>query len=96
MKTALVLALLMSASVSGSAWGQSVDEIVAKNLAARGGIEKMRAIRTMVVTAKLETPGGSGPLIVRLARPDRILEDLTLNGVRTIRGFDGKAAWVDT
>jgi hypothetical protein len=71
-----------------------VDEIIAKNLAARGGIEKMRAIRTMVVTAKLVTPGGSGAVTVRLRRPDNIQEDLTLGGEQSIRTFDGSSAWV--
>jgi len=76
---------------------QTVDEVIAKNLAARGGIEKLRAIRSMTVTAQLATPGGGGgPLTVRLMRPGRIQEDLTMGGVETIRTFDGRSGWVLT
>ena len=76
---------------------QTADEIVAKNIAARGGIEKLRAIRTMAVTAQLTTAdGGGGPITVLLMRPDRIQEDLTLGGVQSIRTFDGTSAWLLT
>ncbi|HUJ40874.1 MAG TPA: hypothetical protein VLW54_10030 [Candidatus Acidoferrales bacterium] len=96
MRAALIPALVLCAGLAGTVRAQTVDEIIAKNVAARGGLEKMRAIHTMVVTASLETPGGTGPLMVRLERPGRIQEDLTLNGVQTIRTFNGTSAWVVT
>ena len=96
MRAALMPALLLCAGLAGTVRAQTVDEIIAKNLAARGGIKKLRAIRTMVVTANLETPGGAGPLTVKLGRPDKIREDLTLNGVETVRTFDGAAGWILT
>jgi hypothetical protein len=73
---------------------QTADEIIAKNLAARGGIEKLRAIHTMKLDAQLTTPGGAGPLTVKLMRPGRIQEDLTLDGVESIRTYDGNSGWV--
>ena len=96
MRTALALAILLGAGLATAAHAQTADEIVEKNLKARGGIEKLRAIHTMVVTAKLETPGGAGPLIVRLERPGRIQEDLTLNGAETVRTYNGTSAWMVT
>ena len=96
MKAALIPALLLSAGLAWTARAQTADEIIAKNMTARKGIEKLRAIHTMVVTANLETPGGTGQLIVRLERPGKIQEDLTLDGVQTIRTFDGTSAWVLT
>jgi len=95
MKTALVLTLFVSAGFAGTASAQTVDEIIAKNLAARGGIEKLRAIRSMVKTENLSTPDGRGaPLTVRLLRPGRIREELTLGGRRTVRAFDGQSGWI--
>jgi hypothetical protein len=94
MKTRFLLALVAVCAATGIARAQSVDEIIAKNLAARGGIEKMRAVRTMVVTAKLATPGGSGSVTVRLRRPDNIQEELTLSGERSIRTYNGKSGWL--
>ena len=94
MRTRLLPMIALVCAAAGTARAQTVDEIIAKNLAARGGIEKMRAIRTMVVTAKLVTPGGSGSIIVRLRRPDNIQEDLTLGGVQSVRTFNGKSGWL--
>ena len=95
MKTALVLTLFVSAGFAGTASAQTVDEIIAKSLAARGGIEKLRAIRSMVKTESLSTPDGRGaPLTVRLLRPGRIREELTLGGRRTVRAFDGQSGWI--
>ena len=56
----LFASMLMVWAFAGHAAGPTADAIIAKNLAARGGLEKMRAIHTLVVTGKLETPGGGG------------------------------------
>ena len=73
---------------------QTVEEIIAKNLEARGGIEKLRAIRSMVMTAQLTTPEGSGPRTVSLVRPNFYREERTVGSVKTIYVFDGQSAWV--
>jgi len=93
----LKLAILIAAAcgLSPAAHAQTADELVAKNLAARGGIARLRAIRTMTVTAKLVTPdGGGGPMTINLMRPDRIREEMHFGAALTIRTFDGKSAWV--
>jgi hypothetical protein len=95
MKTALLVALLVGAGVPGTASAQTVDEIIAKNLEARGGIEKLRAIRSMSMTESLSTPDGkSAPLKVLMLRPGRIREDLTVGGGKSIKAFDGHSGWI--
>jgi outer membrane lipoprotein-sorting protein len=95
MKMRLVISTLAACAVAANAHAQTADEIIAKNLTARGGIEKMRAIRSMVVTARLATPdGGGGPLTVRLLRPNRIREEMTFGAAKSTRAFDGQSAWV--
>ncbi|HXZ21028.1 MAG TPA: hypothetical protein VEG63_13840 [Candidatus Acidoferrales bacterium] len=94
MKKACVLALLWSAGISGSASAQTADEIIAKNLAARGGIERLRAIRSMVMTESASTPDGKGaPLKLLMLRPDRIREELAVGPGRSIKAFDGQSGW---
>ncbi|HMD30948.1 MAG TPA: hypothetical protein VKG84_03485 [Candidatus Acidoferrales bacterium] len=95
MKTAFFSLVVATAILPSLARAQTADEIIAKNLAARGGIEKMRAIRTIAITGKLTAPdGGGGPLLVRLMRPDRIREEVTFGPAKSVRSFDGESAWV--
>ena len=35
-------------------YSQTADELIAKNIQARGGMEKMKAIKTMRITGKFE------------------------------------------
>jgi len=87
------IAALCATATAASA--QTAEDLVAKNIEARGGIAKIHAIKSMVITAKLVTPdGGGGPMTVRLLRPDRIQEEMHFGDTTTIRSFDGTAAWV--
>ena len=72
---------------------QTADELVAKNLAARGGGEKLRSIQTMVMTGSLSFGNASSPLSVKVARPNRIREDFTVDGSAVTRSYDGAAGW---
>ena len=68
-------AVLLFASAS-PAWPQTVDEIVARNLAARGGVEKLRSIDTVKSVA---TVTGRDGVKVRVTtwvkRPDKMRRD---------------------
>jgi hypothetical protein len=76
------------------AQAQTVDEIIAKNLAARGGIEKLRGIRSMVLTESVSMQDGrSSPLTVRMLRPNRIREELTVGPGKSVKAFDGQSGW---
>jgi hypothetical protein len=95
MKTACFALVLAMVLLSPPARAQTVDEIIAKNLAARGGIVKMRAIHSMVLTARLLTPdGGQGSLTVRLLRPSHIREEVIFGAMNSARAFDGQSAWL--
>ena len=74
---------------------QSVDVIVARNLAARGGIEKLRAVHSQRLTGTISFgPGNEGPFQVEMQRPGKMRERLTLNGKIIIRTTNGKAGWI--
>lgn len=83
-----------------SASAQTADDLVAKNLAARGGADSLAAIHTLVSSGELRFPGdfkltyketrerlgGSGDNCA--VRIDAALEGLTL-----IQAYDGAAGW---
>ena len=85
-----VLVLLGAACV---AWGQTADELVARNLAARGGADKLRAIRTMVITGTISFGDQSSPLTVKAWRPNQIREEFKVQGTEITRAYDGTIGW---
>ena len=75
-------------------WAQTADEVIAKAIAARGGMDKIKAIQTVRLTAKIAFGSqGEGILTVEMKRPAKIREELTAGGRTVIRTSDGKAGW---
>jgi len=79
---------------TGSSSAQTADELVAKNIAARGGAAKLHAINTMTMIATISFgPQASSPLTVHAMRPDKIREDFIIDGRPSMRAYDGKIGW---
>jgi outer membrane lipoprotein-sorting protein len=72
---------------------QSVDEIIAKNVAARGGLEKLRSIKTIKMTARFSQGGFRAQYIQENKRDDRVRENLVIQGMAQVQAYDGHAAW---
>ena len=58
-----ILALAVSASA------QSVDEIIAKNLQAKGGVDKLKAVQSVKSTSTLKIQGIEAKMVVQGKRP---------------------------
>jgi hypothetical protein len=75
-------------------YSQTADELIAKNIQARGGMEKMKAIRTMRITGKFEGDGGfTASVGQENQRPNLLRETLTLQGMTAVQAYDGSAGW---
>jgi outer membrane lipoprotein-sorting protein len=72
---------------------QSVDEIIAKNVAARGGMEKLRSIKTIKMTARFSQGGFRAQYIQENKRDDKVRENLVIQGMAQVQAYDGHAAW---
>lgn len=90
-KVLLVISLL-ACGVS-AAWAQSVDEIIAKHVAARGGMDKLKAVKTMRSTAKMQMGGMELPGVLIVKRPGSARLEFTVQGLTAIQAYDGKTAW---
>ena len=74
----------------------SAAEIVARNVAARGGLEAWRRIETMVWTGRVEGARGSAsamPFALELRRPNKTRFEVTAIDQRFTRIFDGEQGW---
>ncbi len=74
---------------------QTVDEILARNLAAKGGLNKLRAIETLRMTGTMTVgPGMDAPFTMIFKRPNELRMDFTVQGMTVTQAFDGKRGWM--
>ena len=78
-------------------FAQGADEIVKKNIEARGGLEKLKALKVMKFSGKMTMPmqqGLEGPIVVYSKRPNQIRVEFTLKGMKGIQAYDGQTPWM--
>jgi hypothetical protein len=83
-----------SITVSGLLHAQTADELIAKNIEARGGMEKIKAIKTLRMNGKFE--GGEGFVAVvgqENQRPNLIRQTFSLQGMTQVQAYDGSTGW---
>lgn len=76
---------------------QTVDEVVARYLAARGGLERIRSISSMRLSGTISpAPGESGPFRLELKRPQKMRVEMIVQGMTLTQATNGTLAWVVT
>jgi outer membrane lipoprotein-sorting protein len=86
---ALTAALLLP--LAGNA--QTVDEIIAKNIQARGGLEKLHAMKTVRLTAQLSQGSFRASFVLLAKREDKVREETIIQGMAQVQAYDGHTAW---
>jgi outer membrane lipoprotein-sorting protein len=72
---------------------QTADELAAKNIQARGGLEKIKAIKTYRSHGKIEADGFKADVGSESKRPDKLRQLFTFQRMTEIDAFDGKSGW---
>jgi hypothetical protein len=76
---------------------ETADEVVAKFIAAHGGMEKIKSITSVKVTGKMVMGGGAmeAPFVQMKRRPKDSRTEFTFQGMTGYQVFDGKSdkAW---
>ena len=85
MVAALVLVPLASA--------QTVDEVIARNIQAHGGMEKLKSVTSIRQTAKLNAGSFRAGILQEGKRPDKVREEFIIQGMSSISAYDGKVGW---
>jgi outer membrane lipoprotein-sorting protein len=92
MKTGL-LSITVFLFLPLTAAAQTADEIVRKALDARGGIEKIKAVRSERISGRVSfSQGVEGTFVVELKRPLRMHVEISIEGQKIIRVYDGKSS----
>jgi hypothetical protein len=74
---------------------QTAEELVNKNIEAKGGIEKIKAVKTVRLTGKLVANGGfiTGVQTQENMRPNLVRETFSLQGMTSVQAYDGQIGW---
>jgi outer membrane lipoprotein-sorting protein len=92
MKTGILsITLVLFLPVAAAA--QTADEIVKKVLDARGGVEKIKTIQSERVSGHVSfSRGMEGTFVVELKRPLKMHAEISVEGQKIIRVYDGKSS----
>ncbi|HKW57022.1 MAG TPA: hypothetical protein VJN42_06650 [Candidatus Acidoferrum sp.] len=84
------------AGIPQTARSQTADEIVAKALNARGGLERVKAVRSERLTGTIYFgPDLYGPFVAEFKRPGKMHNEVTIQSKTVARTFNGKdSGWI--
>jgi photosystem II stability/assembly factor-like uncharacterized protein len=75
----------------------TVDDIVSRNIAARGGAARLQAMRSLRLTGKAIFGGDDSSIEARWAqvvkKPGLIRSEVSLQGLTAVNAWDGKEGW---
>jgi outer membrane lipoprotein-sorting protein len=80
--------------MASPAVAQTVDELVAKNIQARGGADKIKAVKSARTTGKMVMGQGiEAPFVMMEKRPNQTRMEFTFQGMTGLQAYDGKNGW---
>jgi outer membrane lipoprotein-sorting protein len=90
-RTFILTALVLFAFVAAQA--QTLDEVLQKHYAATGQ-EKIAAVQTFYIKAKMSMMGMEMPMTMQMKKPNKFRIDTEAMGQKIIQGFDGENGWM--
>jgi outer membrane lipoprotein-sorting protein len=94
MLSKLRFGILAVAILVPAVWAQTADEIIAKNIQARGGSDKLKSVQSIKSTATIAMgPGMEAPGVLIQKRGKLARLEFTIQGLTAVQAYDGKNAW---
>jgi outer membrane lipoprotein-sorting protein len=87
----LLTSILMVFSAALSA--QTVDELIAKSVAAKGGLDKMKATTSSRLTGNFAAGPMQAGFVEVTKRPNKLRRDITIQGLNLVMAYDGQNGW---
>ncbi len=73
---------------------QTADELISKNIQAKGGMDAIKAIKSVRMAGRLDAAGGfTGRVGQENMRPNLVRETFSLQGMTAVQAYDGSTAW---
>jgi outer membrane lipoprotein-sorting protein len=89
----LGIVLLIGIAFCVAAPAQTADELIKKNMDAKGGLEKLKAIKSQKASIKLSTQGIESSGTVSAKRPNSVRVEFTIQGKQLVQAYDGETGW---
>jgi photosystem II stability/assembly factor-like uncharacterized protein len=97
MRNVIATAIVVWMSFAHTSHAATLDDILAKNLAARGGEAKLRELKTLRLTGRVMLGGGNFSLEAAWGqiqkRPGLVRSEITVQGLTQIGAYDGREGW---
>src|SRR5712671_4990740 len=93
---ALVVSFGLHADTPASAANLTAEQVIEKNVAARGGLQAWRAVQTLSMSGKLEAGGKQNvqlPFLLEMKRHRKKRLELQFNGQTAVQVYDGVNGW---
>lgn len=90
-RAALAFLVFLTAAAASA---QTVDEIIARNLEAKGGAAKWKSVTSVKMTGRISMQGTELPLTVYAKRPNFNRQEIVLQDKQLVQAFDGTTAWM--
>lgn len=89
------VAALLAFTAAAAADEMTLDEVLAMNLEARGGAEKIADMDTARITGTMTVgPGMDAPFTIEWKRPGKVRVEFTFQGQQGIQAYDGETGWL--
>jgi len=93
-KVILAMFALVLCGIAAAETAPTVDELVSRNIAARGGIDKIKGVQTMKISAKAIVMNGMElPMTIYVKRPAFMRVETSIQGKTMVQAFDGAEGW---
>jgi len=87
----LILVVMLAAPAMLSA--QTVDDVIAKNVQAVGGMDKLKGVDTLRESGKFQVDGFQAEVVQLNKRPNRVRQEFIIQGMAQVQAYDGKGGW---
>jgi len=67
--------------------------VIKKNIDARGGLQKIKAVKSVKASGKITQQGIEIPLTLQQKRPGKVRIDATFQGKSLVQAYDGETGW---
>jgi outer membrane lipoprotein-sorting protein len=87
--------LLLTALSAVALAAQTADEVIEKNIQAKGGRERIKAVKSLRFTATMSMgQGATAPVVMELVPPGhKVRMEFTIQGQTGIQAYDGTNGW---
>lgn len=96
MKRSMAVALLISFSLvltAGISSAMDAKELIEKNIEATGGLDNLKSKKAFTANGKALVQGMEFPFVMRQSRPNRMILEVEIMGMKMIQAYDGDKGW---